>query len=470
MSDALLNLSLTEVAEAIRSRKVSAVEVTRACIARAEKVQRKLNCFIALEAEDALKAAREADLRITKREKLGPLHGVPLAHKDMLYREGKISTCGSKILRNYRADKTATVVERLDQAGAIWLGNLNMAEFAANPTGHNEHWGHCRNPWNPAHISGGSSSGSGSAVGARACYGALGSDTGGSARIPAAACGVVGIKPTYGRISRYAILPRSWSQDTVGPLTRSVRDCARMTRVIAGADVRDATCSSEPVPDYERDITAGIRGLKIGVPRNHFYHGITPEIEQLMSESLRAFRSLGAKLVDVAVPDPQKLFLLSNTLSICEAATMHAGWMRTRPQDYSLMVRSRVEAGLHIPAASYLEALNLRAHFLREFVATVFDKCEVLHTPLLAMPVPTIAETTVGASSEVPALIARITRNARPFNYLGTPALSVPAGFSANGLPVALQLVARPFAESLLFRAGHAYQSVTDWHRRMPQL
>ncbi len=470
MSDALLNMNLTDVADAIRRKKVSAIEVTRACIARAEKVQPVLNCFIALEPEDALKAARKADRAIARREPVGSLHGVPLAHKDMYYRRGKVSTCGSKILRNYRPDRTATVVERLDAAGAIWLGNLNMAEFAANPTGHNEHWGNCRNPWNPAHITGGSSSGSGSAVGARACYGSLGSDTGGSVRLPAAACGVVGIKPTYGRISRYAILPRSWSQDVVGPLTRSVRDCARMTRVIAGADERDATCSSAPVPDYERGIAAGIKGLKIGVPANHFYDGIAPEVERCMRESLSALRSLGAKIVELKVPDPQQMFLLSNTISICEAATMHAEWMRTRPQDYSLMVRSRVEAGFHIPAASYLEALNLRAHFLREFVQKVFGKCDVLHAPVLIMPVPTIAETTVGASADVPALIARITRNARPFNYLGTPALSVPAGFSASGLPVAFQLVGRPFAEATLFRAGHAYQSVTDWHTRMPPL
>ena len=245
-------------------------------------------------------AARRADRAIAARAKLGPLHGVPLAHKDMYYRKGKVSTCGSKILRDYRPDMTATVVERLECAGAIWLGNLNMAEFAANPTGHNEHWGDCHNPWNPAHISGGSSSGSGSAVGARACYGSLGSDTGGSVRLPAAACGVVGIKPTYSRASRYAILPRSWSQDTVGVLARAVRDCARMTRVIAGADKHDATCSTEPVPDYERGIASGIKGLKIGVPRNHFYEGIDPEIEQRMRESLAVFRSFGAKIIDLA--------------------------------------------------------------------------------------------------------------------------------------------------------------------------
>jgi len=470
MSDDLLNLSLTEVAGLIRRRKVSSFEVTRAIIARAQRVQPKLNCFISLEAEQALKAARAADRAIARKAKVGPLHGVPLAHKDMYYREGKVSTSGSKILRDYRADTTSTAVERLAAAGAIWLGGLNMAEFAANPTGHNEHWGHCRNPWNPAHLTGGSSSGSGSAVGSRACYGSLGSDTGGSVRLPAAMCGVVGIKPTYGRVSRYGILPRAWSLDTVGLLTRTARDCARMLRAISGHDPRDATSSREPVPHYEEMLSGRIRGLRIGVPKNHYHDDIAPDVAKRLEESLAVLRSLGARLVDVTVPDPQAIFLISNTISLCEAATMHAKWMRTRPQDYSLLVRTRVEPGYHIPAPSYLEALNLRPRFTREFVETVLDKYDVLHIPVITMPVPTIAETEVGASAQIPALVARITRNTRPFNYLGTPALSVPAGFTDNGLPAAFQLVGRPFAEGLLLRVAHAYQGETSWHTLMPKL
>lgn len=469
MSD-LLNLSLTEIAAAIRQKKASAVEVTKACIARAERIQPKLNCFIALEPDEALRAARKADNAITKRQKLGPLHGVPLAHKDIYYRSGKVSTAGSKILRDYRATTTATTVERLYAAGAIWLGNLNMSEFAANPTGHNDHWGHCRNPWNPAHITGGSSSGSACAVAARSCYGALGSDTGGSVRLPAAACGVIGVKPTYGRVSRYGVHARAWSQDTVGVLARTARDCARILGVIAGADHRDSTCSNEPVPNYERGINASVKGLKIGVPENHFYDDIAPDVAKSMTESLDALKSIGAKIVKVNVPDPKQLSLIANTISICEAAAMHAPWIRTRPQDYTLMVRARIEMGYHIPATSYLEALSLRAHFLREFVTVVFGNCDVLHTPVLNISVPTITETSVGKADDVLSLIARLTRNSRPFNYLGTPTLSIPAGFSDSGLPVAFQLVGRPFAEALLFRAGYAYQAVTGWHTRVPNV
>lgn len=470
MSAELLHMSLTEVAEAIRRKKVSSVEVTQACIERAQRLQPEINCFISLEAEDALKGARKADQASRRGVKRGPLHGVPLAHKDMYYRAGKVSTCGTRILRDYRPGVTATVVERLAAAGAIWLGGLNMAEFAANPTGHNDHWGHCRNPWNPAHMTGGSSSGSGAAVAARLCYGSLGSDTGGSVRLPAAACGVVGIKPTNGLVSRYGVMPRSWSQDTVGPMTRTVRDCARMTRVIAGADPRDPTCADLPVPNYEKEVESGVKGLRIGVPKNHYYDGVTDDVSQCMAASLEVFKSLGARVIEIEVPDPQRIFLLSATVSQSEAAVIHGRWIRERAQDYSLYVLSRIEAGFHIPAVAYLEALNLRAHILDEFMGAVYTKVDILHTPVMVMPVPTIAETEPKASGAVAEIVGRITRNTRPTNYLGLPALSVPAGFSRSGLPLAFQLMGRPFSEALLFRAAHAYQSATDWHARAPQL
>jgi aspartyl-tRNA(Asn)/glutamyl-tRNA(Gln) amidotransferase subunit A len=433
-------------------------------------VQPKLNCFIAIEEDDALEAAREADRKVKTGAPLGPLHGVPLAHKDMYYRAGKISTCGSRILRDYRPSVTSTAVERLEAAGAIWLGSLNMAEFAANPTGHNEHWGHCRNPWNPAHMTGGSSSGSGSAVAARACFGALGSDTGGSIRLPAAACGVVGLKPTNGLVSRYGVMPRSWSQDTVGPLTRTAADCARITQVIAGADPRDPTCSTATVPNYEKALQGRIKGLRIGVPANHYYDDTADEIRRALEASLAVLSSFGARVVEIRVPDPSRIFALSNIVSMSEAATMHGKWMRERPNDYSMYVRSRIEPGFHVTAPTYLDALNLRTHYLDEFLRTVYSEVDVLHTPVLTMPVPTIEETEPKDSGDVMALVTRISRNTRPSNYLGLPALSVPAGFSASGLPVAFQLMGRPFSEGLLFRTAHLYQRETDWHKQVPAL
>jgi aspartyl-tRNA(Asn)/glutamyl-tRNA(Gln) amidotransferase subunit A len=468
MNGGLLDMSLCEIAQAIRRKRVSSLEVTRACIERAKSVQPATNCFIAIEEEEALRAARAADRAVKRGSRLGPLHGVPLAHKDMFYRAGRVCSGGSKILRDYRPAVTATVVERLAAAGALWLGRLNMAELAANPTGHNEHFGDCCNPWNPAHITGGSSSGSGAAVAARACYGALGSDTGGSVRLPAAANGVVGLKPTYGRVSRYGILPRVWSLDTVGALTRTVRDCARLMAVIAGADPADPTAYAYPVPRYERLLDRRIRGLKIGVPRNHYYDDLAPDVARAMEDSLQVLRSLGARIIELEVPDPQHVFQLNNVIGQVEATAICANWLRERPQDLSLVVRTRSEAGLLVPAVSYLEALNARPRITAEFVQAVFGKVDALHAPVMSMPVPTRAETLPGGPGEVMGMLAQITRNTRPTNYLGLPSLAVPAGFGENGLPVAFQLIGRPFAEDLLFRIGDAFQSETDWHERSP--
>ena len=468
MSDDILDLGLTELAAAIRRRKVSSHEATRACLDRAQRVQPHLNCFISIEADAALKAARAADRAVARGAKLGLLHGVPLAHKDLFYRKGHVSTAGAKILRDYRARVTATVVERLQAAGAIWLGTLNMSEFAGNPTGHNEHFGDCRNAWNVDHVSGGSSSGSGVAVAARVCYGALGSDTGGSIRHPAAFNGVVGLKPTWGRVSRFGVLPRSWSLDTVGPLARSVRDCARLMRVIAGADVNDATCSSERVPDYEKELGGNVKGLRIGVPANYYYDGATADVRRSMRQSLEALQSLGARVIELEVPDPQRLLDLSNMISQPEVAAVHGKWLRERPQDYSIW-RAAIEPGLFLPAASHLEAQMARPRLVREFVGAVFGRVDLLHAPVYAKPVPTIAEATPRSPDDIPR-VQGISRNNRPANFLGIPALSVPAGFSSNDLPIAFQLMGRPFSEPLLCRVGHAYQQVTDWHRRAPDL
>ena len=471
MSTEIVDLTLVEVAAQIRRRQLSSLEVTQACLARAEQAQSKLNCFIAIEADAALAAAKKADRALRQRgAKIGALHGVPLAHKDLFYRRGKVATCGSKILRDYRPAVTSTALERLTDAGAICLGTLNMAEFAANPTGHNDHWGDCRNPWNAAHMTGGSSSGSGAAVGSRACFGSLGSDTGGSVRTPAAACGVVGLKPTYGLISRHGVMPRSWSQDTVGPLARTVRDCARLTTIIAGADPRDPTCASRAALDYERALAGGIKGLRIGIPANHYYEDAPAEIRRGMQASLAVFRSLGARTIRLPVPDPSAIALLSNTITMAEASAIHHRWLRERPQDYSPYVRARIEPGYRISATAYLEALNLRAHFLEAFMTAVFAKVDVLHTPVMTLAVPTIEATRPAGSSEVSRIVARLTRNTRPINYLGLPALAVPAGFSSRGLPIAFQLVGRPFAETALFRAAHRYQQATDWHTVAPPL
>ena len=469
MSDALAELSLTEVASLLRGKKVSSVEVTRACLERIERWQPKINCFIAVDAEDALKEARKLDREIVKRGPRGPLHGVPLSQKDVFYRKGKVCSAGSEIRRNWIAPYSATVMERLQAAGAVSIGRLNSCEFAGDPTGHNKFYGAARNPWNPAHMSGGSSSGSGAAVVARLVYGALGTCTGGSVRLPAAATGVLGLTPTYGRVSRYGVVPRAWSLDHVGPLTRTALDCARMTRVIAGHDINDGSSRSEPVPNFESAVKRGIKGLRIGVPTDHYYDNVTEDVGKALSESLRALRSLGAKIVRVKVPDPAPYYMLNDLITKCEGAVIHGRWLRERPEDFSEYFRARLEGGLHIPAARYIEALTLRGPSLARFLDEVMGKVDVLHCPMIPYPVPTLAE--MDPSSANPEALAKtggIPNLTRIFNYLGVPSLSVPCGFSDNGLPVAFQVVAPPLDEASLLAVAHAYQGVTDWHRRVP--
>lgn len=470
MSDDIASLSLVDVAAAIASRELSSVEVTRACLARIERLQPVLNCFITLEAEDALAAARAADEALARGEKLGPLHGVPLAHKDMFYRAGHRCTGGSKIRRDFVPDVTATVQTRLAAAGALCLGGLNMSEFAVGPTGHNIHYGACRNPWNPAHAPGGSSSGSGAAVAARLVYGALGSDTGGSIRIPAALCGLVGLKPSHGRISRHGGVSLSFSLDCFGPLTRTVHDGARLTRLLAGHDPADPSSSREPVEDYEQACYRGIQGLKIGVPADHGGVEVAPDVTTAVTDGLALLENQGADIVEVALPDQAQMNALSTIVTRAEGATIHRKWLTERRDDYSPQVRRRMEMGLLLPATRYLEALSLRARFLEAFATDVFGRCDVLLLPTVPMPAPTLAELDVGDSDALPAMLQRLTGFTRPMNYLGLPALSVPAGFSADGLPLGFQLVGRPFAEATLFAAGAAYQRATTWHERAPDM
>ena len=470
MSDDIHLMSLVELADAMAARQLSAVEVVNATVARAKRLQPVLNCFISLQAEAALESAAAADAALARGDAPGPLHGVPLAHKDMFYRTGHVTTCGSRIRKDFVPDHDSTALTRLDRAGAIYLGGLNMAEFATGPTGHNEHWGDCRNPWNQAHISGGSSSGSGASVGGRVVYGALGSDTGGSVRLPSACCGVVGLKPTNGLVSRYGLMPLSYTLDTVGPLVRTVRDAARITGVIAGHDPLDPTSSHRPVPDYEAALAEGATGLRIGVPTDYFYDIATDEVRALMERSLDVFRAAGAEVVEVPVPDIARINHLSNVVLSSEAATIHEPWIAGRPDDYQEQVRNRYEPGLHVPAVKYIQALSARARLLREFVDTALAGVDALHTPGIPFPIPTRDETNVGGGERMAQMVAGLSWCTRAANYLGGPALIVPCGFTESGLPAAFQLMGRPFSEAALFRLGHAYQGATDWHTRAPSL
>jgi len=462
-------MSLTSVARAIADKQVSSREVTQSCLDRIARWQPHLNAFMAIEAEDALKAADAADAALAKGARRGVLHGVPLAHKDMYYEAGKVVTCGSRIRRDFVATTTSTALQRLKDAGTIRLGSLQMAEFAYGPTGHNVHYGPVHNPFALDRITGGSSSGSGSAVAARLTFAALGSDTGGSVRMPAHFCGVTGLKTTVGRISRAGAMPLSQSLDTVGPLARTAEDCAVLLRLMAGADPADPTAISGPIPDYAAAMTESIRGLAIGVPNAFYVDDLDEEVAGALDATIAVLRREGANVVKVELPDQRQLSAASQLVLAVEAAAFHKRWMIERAQDYGPQVLMRLQNGLAIPGVSYLEALRWRGQALAAHVAAVANVDAVI-APVSPVPAPTIAESDVGNSPDAEAVIQRLTRFTRPINYLGLPALSIPCGFTRGGLPVGMQLIGRSFDEATLLRVGAAFQRATDFHERVPKL
>ncbi|MEK9774616.1 MAG: amidase, partial [Quisquiliibacterium sp.] len=436
---------------------------TGALVAQAKKVQPQLNAFMRIDEQSALQAAGQADSERAEAKKAGrslpPLHGVALAHKDMFYRAGQVSSGGSRILATEVQTETSPVLLRLDKAGAFEFGALGMAEFAYGVTGHNYHYGDVGNAWNPAHVSGGSSSGSASSVAACANFAALGTDTGASVRVPAACNGVVGIKTSFGAVSRAAAMPLSQSLDTVGVLTRSVEDCALMFGVIAGADPADPPTSQWPFRDgWEWTPRDDLRGLRVGVADNYGHGECTDEVAAAMQESLDALRARGAQIVPVSVPDVDALFRLSLVVLQAEPAAVHRAWMETRASEYSPQVLARLQAGLQISAHAYIDALRMRSLLLARMRDEVFSRCDLLHAPVLTFAVPTRAETDVGGGPKMPEMIAAFGRYTRPINYLGLPSLSMPAGM-ASDLPVGLQLIGPRFSEAMLFGVGAAYQA-----------
>ena len=462
-------LSLTAIAQAIAAKRVSSREVTQSCLDRIAQWQPRLNAFMAIEAEQALASADAADAALAKGKVGGALHGVPLAHKDMYYDAGKVVTCGSKIRRDFVATTTSTALQRLKDAGTIRLGSLQMSEFAYGPTGHNSHYGPVHNPWAIDHVTGGSSSGSGSAVAARLTFAALGSDTGGSIRMPAHFCGVTGLKTTVGRISRAGAMPLSQSLDTVGPLARSAEDCALLMALMAGADPEDPTAVTGPVPDYNAAAQQSMKGLTIGVPTAFYVDDLDAEVARILDETIAVLKREGAHIVQVELPDQRQLTAACQVVLAVEAAAFHKRWMIERPQDYGPQVLMRLQNGLAVPGVSYLEAMRWRGPALAAYLAAVAGVDAVI-APVAPVAAPTIAESDVGNSPDAEAVIQRLTRFTRPVNYLGLPSLAIPTGFTASGLPVGMQLIGRSFDEATLLRIGAAFQRATDFHDRIPEL
>jgi aspartyl-tRNA(Asn)/glutamyl-tRNA(Gln) amidotransferase subunit A len=458
----LLYASIAELAPRLAAKEISPVEVTEAALARIEQLEPQVNAFITVTADSARHAARAAEAAIMAGHHLGPLQGIPIAIKDLYATRGVATTFGSPLFADWVPDFDAAAVERLKQAGAVILGKTNLHELAYGSTSANAHYGPVHNPWRLDHHPGGSSGGSSAAVAAGMAYAALGSDTGASIRQPAACCGIVGIKPTFGRVSKYGALPLAWSQDHAGPLTRSVRDAALTLQALAGPDPRDPTAVERPVPDFAAGLEDGAQGRRIGAARRYFFESCDPEVVAAVETALAAFEELGALVEDIELPDMAAVFTAGTIAVAVEAAAYHAADLRARPEAFSAELRAALELGGFYKAVDYVQAQRLRRHLMAETNRPLagFDAIVMPTSPFPATPIE---------GSPPHHALARV-RNTMPFNVLGLPAISVPCGFTASGLPIGLQIVGRAFDEAGILRIAHAYEQATEWHRRRPPL
>ena len=458
MSDEIAYATIAELGARYRKRDLSPVEVTQALLARIEKLDPILHAFVTLTADSALAEARSAEEAL-RRGDARPLLGIPVAHKDIYLTRGVRTTGGSALLADWIPDEDATCVQRWRAAGTVQLGKLITHEFAFGPQFPGHRFPPAKNPWNLDHIPGGSSSGSGTALAAGLVTGATGSDTGGSIRGPAAFCGIVGLKPTYGRSSRARVLTLSWTLDHTGPMARTVQDCAFLLQPLAGYDPADPASSRAPVDDYVAPLGRDIRGLKIGVPRAYFLEEVDAEVARAFEEALETLRRLGAEVRDVQIPSLRGAhsFLL---ILMAEAYAYHESDIREHPELYGDVLRERILAGALVTASEYTQAQRIRAEICRE-TAEVLKTVDVLASPTALKPATPFAQ---AFDPE----FAFPKSNMAPFNLTGLPTLALPCGFSASGLPVSFQLSGRPFEEATVLRAGHAYEQATTWHTRRP--
>lgn len=466
----LLDLSLAELASRIKRREVSPVEAVDATLARIEAVDPKLSAYITVFGEQARDVAKAAETMIAAGHDLGPLHGVPIALKDNVATKGQRTTAGSRILANWHPDADATVTSRLRRAGAIFTGKLNMHEFAWGGTSDNPHYGAVRNPWNPSRFPAGSSGGSGAAVAARMCFGAIGTDTGGSIRLPSAINGIVGIRPTYGRVSNHGIVPLAWSMDTAGPMARTVEDCALMFGAIAGHDAADPASARVPTADYTVRLGDGVQGLRIGIVPGYFFHHLQPPVHAAVTAALKTLEQAGADVVEVDIRNIHGNISAQLTIESAEPSTYHQRWLRERPEDYGADVRTLLEVGEMLLATHYLQAQRYRSLLRSEFL-DAFRRVDVFLCPTLPFTAtPVGAMEVVIENGEPEDMLSAIMQYTGVPSLTGLPALAVPCGFDPDGLPVGMQLIGRPFDEATLFRIGAAYQALTDFHTRAPAI
>lgn len=452
--------TVASASRALRSGELSPVELLEYCLDRIERLNPQLNAFVTIDSAGAMRAAKESARRFREGEPRGPLDGIPIGLKDLFYLKGVRTTAGSKIFADFVPDEDAAVVEALKKAGAVLVGMTNTHEFALGTTTENPHYGPTRNPWDLGRVPGGSSGGSGAAVAACLTLAAMGTDTGGSIRIPAALCGAVGLKPTYGLVSRRGVFPLSWSLDHPGPIARTVEDAALLLEAIAGPDPNDPTTAGAPVTSYTQGIGRGIEGVRVGVPRRYFFERIEPGVEAAVRGAIARLEECGAQLVEVDWPDPDdaaRVTGISSLIMSVEAAAFHEPYLKSRPADYGEDVYHRMDLGRHVLACEYLNAQRLRTVLIRN-LSRVFEEVDVVVTPtcpVTAFPIGTRRIALGGESEPAGAALVRFTRMA---NLTGWPAISVPCGLDERRLPVGLQFMAEPFAEPLLIQVAHAFE------------
>jgi aspartyl-tRNA(Asn)/glutamyl-tRNA(Gln) amidotransferase subunit A len=454
----LLSLSLEALSREIKGGIVSPVDATEACLRQIEARDGALNSFLTVCADSAREEARQLTEELAQDRYRGPLHGVPIALKDLYLTRGIRTTAGSRILRDWVPERDAAVVRYLRDAGAILLGKLNMHEFAFGATSENPHYGPARNPHDTSRITGGSSGGSAAAVQAGLCYGTLGSDTGGSIRCPAALCGIVGLKPTYGRVSRSGVLPLAWSLDHVGPMTRTVADAALMLEAIAGHDPDDPSSSQRRVPSYTRQLEGGVKGLRLGVPREFFWYPAEPAIRNQALATIQALEGAGAVVEEVSLPSMEYAADAQMTIIYAEAAAYHRPYMRTRYEEYGRSVGLRLAQGLFVNSGDYLDAQRARRLVRREFLDRL-KTVDALVTPACPILAPEIGAQHLVVDDVVAPPQAFLVRNTFPFNLTGLPAISVPCG-AARGLPIGLQIAGRPWEEATILRIARAVENL----------
>ena len=483
----LYDLSIHELSDKLRSREVSSVEATTAMLDRIEATDGKVNAFITVTPERALRDAEAADRRIAAGE-ADLFTGIPVALKDIFLTEGIRTTCASRILENFIPPYSATVWEKLKERGVVLIGKLNQDEFAMGSSTESSAFGATKNPWNLECIPGGSSGGSAAAIAARQATATLGTDTGGSIRQPASHCGCVGLKPTYGRVSRYGVIAYASSLDQVGPVTRDVTDCALMLGAIAGYDPKDSTSVDVPVPEYVKALTSGVKGLKIGLPKEYFIEGLDSDVRKTMDESVATYLRLGAELVDVSLPHTDYAVACYYLIATAEASSnlarydgvrfghrnrdaggLNDMYCRSREEGFGAEVKRRIMLGTYALSSGYYDAYYLKAQKVRTLIRNdflkAFEQVDVILAPVAPTPAFKIGEKVNDPLQMYLSDIFTI-----PVNLAGTCGISVPAGFSGSGLPIGAQLIGRPFGEETILRAAYAFEQATEWHERKAEL